>query len=134
VGREGGAQVCGTRFSPKAAWMSSNTVANMIYRFAGGGSQEPEPFNENRDRLLAKPWYENSNIVSTTTTGSLIMAYGDFEAGFQIVDRIGMSIEVVQNLFGTANQRPTGQRGLLAWWRTGSKVQNVDALRVTKVK
>lgn len=72
--------------------------------------------------------------MSTTTTGSLILLYGDIAAGYRIVDRIGMTIEVIQNLFATANQRPTGQPGLLAWWRTSGKVQNAAALRVTKVK
>jgi HK97 family phage major capsid protein len=43
------------RFSPNAAWLSSSTVANLIYRMAGGGSTEPEPFNDDRNRLLAKP-------------------------------------------------------------------------------
>jgi HK97 family phage major capsid protein len=124
----------GARFSPRATWMSSNTVANLIYRFAGGGSVEPEPFNDDRSVLLGKPWAENSNVVATVTTGSLFLLYGDIEAGFRIVDRIGMSIEVVQNLFSTVNLRPTGQRGILAWWRTGSKVQNAAALRVTKAK
>jgi HK97 family phage major capsid protein len=122
------------RFSPKATWMSSNTVGNLIYRFAGGGSVEPEPFNDDRSVLLGKPWNENSNVVATVTTGSLFLLYGDIAAGFRIVDRIGMSIELVQHLFSTANQRPTGSRGLLAWWRTGSKVQNAAALRVTKAK
>jgi HK97 family phage major capsid protein len=122
------------RFSPKATWMSSNTVGNLIYRFVGGGSVEPEPFNDDRSVLLGKPWNENSNVVATVTTGSLFLLYGDIAAGFRIVDRIGMSIEVIQNLFSTANLRPTGQRGLLAWWRTGSKVQNVNALRVTKAR
>jgi HK97 family phage major capsid protein len=122
------------RFSPKASWLSSNTIANQIYRFVGGASTEPPLFNEDRNRLLAKPWFEASNVVSTTSTGSLFLLYGDIEAGFRIVDRIGMSIEVVQHLFATANQRPTGQRGLFAWWRTGSEVQNAAALRVTKAK
>jgi HK97 family phage major capsid protein len=124
----------GPRFSPKATWLSSNTIANSIYRFAGGGSVEPEPFNDDRTVLLGKRWNENSNVVSTVTTGSLFLLYGDIAAGFRIVDRIGMSIEVVQNLFSTANLRPTGSRGVLAWWRTGSKVQNTAALRVTKAK
>ena len=46
-----------------------------------------------------------------------------------------MSIEAGQHLFATANQTPNRVKaGLLAWWRTGSKVQNAAALRVTKVR
>jgi HK97 family phage major capsid protein len=57
---------------------------------------------------------------------------GDFFSGFYIADRIGMSIEIVQNLFG-ANRRPTAERGLLAYWRTGSKVVVPEALRYGEV-
>jgi HK97 family phage major capsid protein len=121
------------RYSPNAKWLSSNATANLIYRFVGGGSTEPPLFNEARDTLLGKPWYEASNIVSTTTTGSLNLVYGDIASGFRIVDRIGLSVELVPHLFGGSG-RPTGQRGILAYWRTSSKVVNVNALRVTKVK
>ena len=37
----------------------------------------------------------------------------DFE-NYVIADRLGMTVEFIPHLFGTANQRPTGQRGLLA--------------------
>jgi HK97 family phage major capsid protein len=122
------------RYSPNAKWLSSNATANLIYRFVGGGSAEPPLFNESRDTLLGKPWYEASNIVSTTTTGSLNLVYGDIANGFRIVDRIGLNVELVPHLFHTSNNRPSGQRGLFAYWRTSSKVVNVNALRVTKIK
>jgi HK97 family phage major capsid protein len=84
------------RFQPNAVWLSSNTIANTIYRFVGGNSTEPPLSNATLDVLLGKQWYEASNVVSTTTSNSLILLYGDVAAGFRIVDRIGMTIEVVQ--------------------------------------
>ena len=45
-----------------------------------------------------------------------------------IVDRIGLSVELIPHLFG-ANQRPTGQRGLYAYWRISSKVVDANAFR-----
>lgn len=54
---------------------------------------------------------------------------GDFRQ-FAIVDRVGTSIEVVQNLFGT-NHRPTGQRRFLMHYRSGSDVVIADAFRLS---
>jgi predicted phage gp36 major capsid-like protein len=45
-----------------------------------------------------------------------------------IVDRVGLSVEVIPHLVGT-NHRPTGQRGLYAYWRNGSKVVDANAFR-----
>ena len=60
------------------------------------------------------------------TNNAKIVTFGDIAAGFEIVDRVGMSVELVAHLFG-ANKRPTGERGLLAWWRTWSGVVNGNA-------
>ena len=84
------------------------------------------------------PWlgyrkYEASAMTYATTTGTKIAVAGDFRAGFVIVDRIGLQIEVIPHLFG-ANRRPTGQRGVYAFWRSGSKAVNPNALRYLEVK
>jgi len=39
-----------------------------------------------------------------------------------------MTAEIVPTLFG-ATRRPTGERGLFAYWRTGSKTVVPEALR-----
>jgi predicted phage gp36 major capsid-like protein len=49
-----------------------------------------------------------------------------------IVDRIGATLETIQHVVGP-NNRPTGQRGALLWFRTGSDVVNPNALRVLSV-
>jgi len=69
---------------------------------------------------LDKPVYELSTMVSTTTTASRIMLAGDFKTGFVIGDRLGFHLELAPMLFGPTNRYPTGQRGLLSIWRTGS--------------
>ena len=71
-------------------------------------------------------------MSSTSATGQKWMLYGDFHSAFFVADRLGMSVEIVQNLFG-ASRRPTGERGLMAYWRTGSKVVNPAALRYGEV-
>jgi predicted phage gp36 major capsid-like protein len=56
-------------------------------------------------------------------------AVGDFSQRV-IVDKVGTSIEVVQNLVGT-DQRPTGTRGFLMHYRCGSDVLVPDAFRLS---
>ena len=46
-----------------------------------------------------------------------------------IVERIGLPIELIPHLFGS-NHRPTGERGLYAYSRNGSKVVDANAFRV----
>jgi predicted phage gp36 major capsid-like protein len=53
---------------------------------------------------------------------------GDFRY-FVIVDRVGMDIELLPHLLG-ANRRPTGQRGLYAYWRNSSDVLSASAFQV----
>ena len=46
-----------------------------------------------------------------------------------LVDRIGSTLEIVSHLVGS-NRRPTGQRGALLWFRTGSNVVVPQAFRL----
>lgn len=133
------------RFRPNAQYVAEQSIYDRIRQFdtQGGASiwidnlqlgttndAIPTPGNLSA-RVLGKPANEASAMASTLATGSLILAYGDFSY-YLIVDRIGMSVEVVPHLFGTANQRPLGQRGLLAFWRNTGKVLSAAAFRVTK--
>jgi HK97 family phage major capsid protein len=108
------------RFQPRASWLSNLAVANTVHRFSGPAGEEPALFNEDRTRLLGKPWSEVPGLADVDADAK-VLVYGDLRAGFRIVDRVGLSIEVVGHLFG-ASRRPTGQRGLLAFWRTSRGV------------
>jgi HK97 family phage major capsid protein len=68
-------------------------------------------------------------INATAENYSLLL--GDFSR-FVIVDRVGMSVEYIPTLFG-ASQRPTGQRGWYAYWRTGSDVTDGNAFRLLDI-
>jgi HK97 family phage major capsid protein len=80
------------------------------------------------DRLLGKKLYESDDSPSTQTTTALDpeLLLGDFSR-YIMVDRIGMTAELVAHLVGT-NHRPTGQRGL-ARWRSGGAVVDTRAFR-----
>lgn len=122
------------RFQARAQFLSSLTVANVIHRFSSPGGDEAPLFNDDRTRLLGKLWNEVSDMsAKSTTKEELVLAYGDIGAAFRIVDRIGMTVELVPHLFGE-NGRPTGERGLYCIWRTTSTVQIPNAVRVLQVK
>lgn len=122
------------RFQPRGNWISSLSVANVIHRFSGPGGTEPPLFNEDRTRLLGKPWSEVSVMATDpTTSGQNILLYGDLSAAYRIVDRIGLSVELVPHVFGP-NRRPTGERGLYAYWRTGGAVVVDNAVRMLQVQ
>ncbi len=84
-----------------------------------------------RPTALGWPIYENSNMDGTLSAAAAdyLVLSGDFKQ-FAIVDRVGTSIEVIQNLVGT-NHRPTGQRGFLMHYRSGSDVLVQDAFRLS---
>ena len=128
------------RFRARASWIASKTTYNAIRQAAAAdstfmgdlwvrlsGGQPPE--------LIGYPAYELSSMSTVAAHGgaaNLVLALGDFQSGFIIVDRIGMSVELVPHLFG-ANGRPTGQRGIYAYWSNGSKVLVDNAIRVLNV-
>jgi HK97 family phage major capsid protein len=118
------------RYRARAAYMASLDVFNRIRQFdtAGGASLWTTLGGDVPQQLLGKPIYENSAMATVTTVGALFLIIGDFSR-FVIVDRIGLSIELIPHLFGT-NHRPTGSRGLYAFWRNGAKVVDANAFRV----
>lgn len=131
----------GPRFRRNATWMANKAIYNKIRGAAqskGGlagdlwvrltGGVPPE--------LINYPAYEASamdGVINPSGAGANYVAVlGDFRRGFLIVDRIGMSIELVPHLFG-ANGRPTGQRGIFAYWSNNSKILVPNAFRVLNV-
>lgn len=79
-------------------------------------------------KVLGYDLYQNTDMSAVLTTGAKIMVEGDFQQ-YVIVDRIGMQVELVSNLFDPTTGRPTGQRGILAHWRVGADVTNALAFR-----
>lgn len=118
------------RYRPRAAFVGNLDILNKIRQFdtAGGAALWETLGNDLPSRLVGRPVYENSSASGVTTVGALFLAYADFSR-YVIVDRIGLSIETLQHLVGT-NHRPTGQRGLYAFWRNGAKVVDANAGRV----
>ena len=116
------------RWEPNASWLAHKTVYNKIRQFSpnGQGSNFWVTLGDGRPpRLLDYADYRSSampSLATGLTTGQTnkFMLFGDFSQ-FLIVDRIGMTVELIPNLLG-ANGRPTGQRGVYAVWMNNSKI------------
>ena len=125
------------RFSGNATWQSHiATINNFRQLETTNGAIMFPGLHELPPSLLGKLWYENSNmdgsINAAASANNYAMIYGDVRAGFVIADRIGSQLELIPNLVGS-NGRPTGQRGALLYFRTGSKVVNIAALRLLDI-
>jgi predicted phage gp36 major capsid-like protein len=118
----------GPRYQGNARWAASLATINDITTFvASADAEEPQILSSDQTRLLRKPIYEANFLAG----GRVI--YGDIRAGFHIVDRLGLSVEVIPHVMtGGSPTVPllSGYRGVLAWWRSGSKVANPLALRL----
>lgn len=129
------------RHRPRAAWVANRSQYNRIRQFdtyggaqlwtenlqVGLNNQVPTPGNIGA-RLLGYPAAELSTMGTTTSANATIAIFGDFSR-YVIVDRIGMSVELVPHLFGSSNRYPTGQRGIYAYWRNSAEVVDANAFR-----
>jgi len=122
------------RFINNSTYVAAPGIWDTTYRFVGGNSTEPLQMPTRGGDMLGRPKVELSTMVTTTSTASRIMMLGDFKTGYLIADRLGMQVELIPHLVGATNRFPTGQRGLVAIWRTGGGVVAANALRYLEVK
>jgi HK97 family phage major capsid protein/HK97 family phage prohead protease len=125
------------RHEPNAAWLAQKAFYNLVRSIDiyGGAALWTQLGGGRPSELAGYPVYEASTMPNATglVTTTKLAIFGDFQK-FLIVDRIGMSVELIPHLFGTANNFPTGQRGLFAIWRNGSAVLDSNAFRVLVAK
>ncbi|MBQ0863379.1 MULTISPECIES: phage major capsid protein [Streptomyces] len=127
------------RFQPNAVWLAGLPTINKLSeaettngapRYPHVGDQSPV--------LLRKRLYEYSNmrgvsdIDTAVTADNPVLIYGDIRQTYCIVDFAGSSVELVPHLFGD-NNRPTGERGVILWARTGAGVVIANAARAMNV-
>jgi HK97 family phage major capsid protein len=126
------------RFQGNTTFVASPVAWDTTWQFvAAGSTTQARQFDAGRGGdFLGRPKAELSTMVAATTgtaTGGKIMIGGDWATAYRVVDRLGMSAEIVQHLVGT-NHRPAGQRGIFVWWRTGAAVVAQNALRYLESK
>ena len=125
------------RFLANTTFAAAPGTWDTTYRFvAQGSTTEPRQFADG-DRggdFLGRPKVEWSTMATGSTTGTKLMIAGDFRTAYTIVDRLGITAELIPHLFGATSRFPMGQRGLYINGRTGAGVVAANALRYLEVK
>jgi HK97 family phage major capsid protein len=118
------------RFQPRARWLGRKNTYNLVRALdtSGGGSLWVRLGPGIPGELIGYPAHEASAMPTRTTATNRYLILGDFNH-FLIVDKAGMDVELVPHLFSTGNNRPSGQRGLLAFWRNNSAILVDNAFR-----
>lgn len=132
-----GARYRNSRTATMAHFATMREIARLL-----AAANDRSTFNEATAGIPATlhgyPFYENSSMRSfdsfnaAATADNFLMISGDF-SNYVIADRVGMNVELVPHLFHTGNNRPSGQRGLWAWWRTGADSVNDAAFRMLSI-
>jgi HK97 family phage major capsid protein len=124
------------RYRSRGSWIANELVYDLIRRFdTNGGAGLWTYLDAARPgQLLGRPAYASGQIDGTVTASAdnYILVFGDLQAAYTIVDRVGMTVELVPHMLGS-NRRPNGQRGLYAYWRTGGRVIDSTAVGVLNV-
>jgi HK97 family phage major capsid protein/HK97 family phage prohead protease len=123
------------RHLANATWLATPATYGKVRQFdtSGGASLWVMLPQGNPAQLLGYPAYKSSTVgTAAVPTASAVWAvFGDFQK-YAIVDRIGMSVRVIPDLFGTSTTAltvPTGQSGLVAFWRNSAGVLDSNAFR-----
>jgi len=124
------------RYEESSTWLGNKATFNTIRQMstASQGSYFWTNFNNEvvpgSQPLLGSPVLQASDMATAQTSGTILLVLGDFSQ-FVIYDRLGTSVEFVQNVFNSSAQ-PLGQRGLIAHKRVGSDVTDLNAFRFLK--
>jgi len=126
------------RFRPRESFVANRGIYNVVraidtaggaalwlYMAQGLQTQAPTPGNTGAT-LLGRGAWEASGMQATVVNATKIMVVGDFSY-FIIVDRIGLTVELVPHIFGAVSRFPIGQRGLYCYYRNTSKVLSAAA-------
>ena len=126
----------GDRYRQNASFVGNKKTWNTVRQFGTannyhafwtdfGGGLPPQ--------LIGYPVYQASAMDSTIVSGSNddVIVLGDFQ-NYVVVDRMGLEL-VYNPLVMGANNRPSGEVGWVAFWRTGGDSVNDAAFRMLRV-
>jgi HK97 family phage major capsid protein len=115
-----------------ATWVMSHDVLDAIAAWGDAYGGRTSDLAGQPASLRQRPIRTSSYFPAFTgTTGAAnLLVVGDFRKGMTIVQRAGMTVELVPHLFDVTSNMPTSQRGWLAYARVGSGVIDPGALRL----
>ena len=132
-------QALQARYRSNASFIANKVWYNKIRQFdTNGGAALWERIGAAMPmQLLGYNAYESSDMDGVlpdagVTADNFGLLLGDF-SNYVIVDRVGLSVELVPHLFATGNNRPSGQRGFYANWRTGADSVNDAGIKVLSI-
>jgi HK97 family phage major capsid protein len=119
------------RAKGNATWLMGAGTASSIAGFGDAYGTRSVDLTGQLERLRLRPVEASSYVpdFAGVTTAQNLLVVGDFRK-FLIVERAGMNLELIPHLFGTTNNRPTGQRGYFAYKRNGSGTVDIRAFRL----
>jgi HK97 family phage major capsid protein len=122
----------GPRFRAKGRFLAQLSTYLTVAGFGTAGQPANSIYDTVGKTLRGYPGAESSNMdIGASTGGKNIALFGDFSR-FVIVDRIGLSVEFIPQVFDGSGQ-PLGQRGVYARWRNSSGMLNPEAFRLLQV-
>jgi HK97 family phage major capsid protein len=128
------------RHQGNASWLANYVLEYTIRQFATGTGPSHAFWADlgagTPPALVGKPYRGCSDMdgvwsAAATAAHNYLLLFGDFRK-YMIVDRIGTTMETVPHVLG-ANGRPTGERGLLMYWRVGADCLDTNAFRLLDI-
>lgn len=124
------------RYRANGSWLANDGIYDLVRQFdtSGGADLWTQLSFDRPPQLLGKPAYEAEAMdgVITALAENNVLVFGDF-SHYVIADRIGMTVELVPHLFATGANRPSGQRGIFAYYRVGADSVNDGAFHLLNV-
>lgn len=125
------------RHRSSGTWVANLSIINKIRQFGTANNYHGFTVDLGADQpsqLLGRPLYESSDMDGSITGSAenYVLVFGNFDR-YQIVDRVGLTVELIPHLFHTGNNRPSGQRGLYAFWRVGADALDTGAFGLLNV-
>jgi HK97 family phage major capsid protein len=119
------------RAKGNATWVMGAGTGSDVAAFGDAYGTRSVDLTGSLEKLRNRPVEYASYVpdFSGSTGAANLIVVGDFRK-FAIVERVGMNVELIPHLFGTTNNRPTGQRGWFAYARVGSGVTDIRAFRL----
>jgi HK97 family phage major capsid protein len=121
------------RFRARGQYLAESSIYDEVRQLdnSGGSALWVQLTDGRPAQLVGYPAQELSTMDSAVEDGAEILVFGDYSQ-FVIVERVGLSVEVIPHLFD-GDGKPTGQRGLFAYWRNNSQILVPNAFRLLVV-
>ena len=122
------------KYRSRGSWLANNLIYSKIRQL--DTTEQNGLLSPDGGQLLGSRKIESEAMDGvfdiTATANNYLLAFGDFE-NYVIADRIGMTVEFIPHLFHTTTNRPSGQRGWFAYYRTGADSVNDGAFALLNI-